>query len=77
MKAIGRSAETKVEAGSWEDLWKLNGAILKEKGLEVRDRRSVHDISHALIVLKRVKIYSLVHGEVPQRYEDPRFRTRT
>ncbi|KAH9936335.1 trafficking protein Mon1-domain-containing protein [Fomitopsis serialis] len=41
LKAIGRSADTKVTAESWEDLWKFDRIRLKEAGLETKDRRYV------------------------------------
>ncbi|KAI0781963.1 IGR protein motif-domain-containing protein [Abortiporus biennis] len=41
LKAIGRSADTKVTAESWTDLWKLNGHALKKSGVPVKDRRYI------------------------------------
>ncbi|KAH8104581.1 IGR protein motif-domain-containing protein [Cristinia sonorae] len=43
LKAIGRSAETKLPAvpESWEELWKLNGQVLKKAGVAVKDRRYI------------------------------------
>jgi len=41
LKAIGREADTKVTAESWEELWKLNGQAMRKAGLSVRDRRYV------------------------------------
>ncbi|CCM03517.1 uncharacterized protein FIBRA_05651 [Fibroporia radiculosa] len=41
LKSFGRSAETKVTAEKWEDLWKLDGPQLKKAGLAVRDRRYI------------------------------------
>ncbi|EKM51904.1 uncharacterized protein PHACADRAFT_165232 [Phanerochaete carnosa HHB-10118-sp] len=39
LKAIGRSAESKITAETWADLWKLDGPRLKAAGVDVRDRR--------------------------------------
>ncbi|OSX59875.1 hypothetical protein POSPLADRAFT_1035388 [Postia placenta MAD-698-R-SB12] len=41
LKAIGRSADTKVTAETWEDLWEIDGLQLKKAGLAVRDRRYI------------------------------------
>ncbi|KIP10206.1 hypothetical protein PHLGIDRAFT_66140, partial [Phlebiopsis gigantea 11061_1 CR5-6] len=41
LKAIGRSAETKVTAETWEDMWKLDGRSMKEAGVAVKDRRYI------------------------------------
>ncbi|KAG5639207.1 hypothetical protein H0H81_005686 [Sphagnurus paluster] len=41
LKAIGRSAETKVTVEKWDDLWKLSGHKLRKSGLAVRDRRYI------------------------------------
>ncbi|KZT12072.1 uncharacterized protein LAESUDRAFT_670378 [Laetiporus sulphureus 93-53] len=41
LKAIGRSAETKVTAEKWEDLWKVDGHQMKKAGIAVRDRRYI------------------------------------
>ena len=41
MKAIGRSADAKVKAESWEDLWAMNRLRLKESGVDTKDRRCV------------------------------------
>jgi len=38
---IGRGAENKVTAETWEDLWKINGHGLKKAGLAVRDRKYI------------------------------------
>lgn len=39
LKAIGRSAETKLTVERWEDLWRLSGQDMKKAKLDVRDRR--------------------------------------
>ncbi|GJE88300.1 IGR protein motif-domain-containing protein [Phanerochaete sordida] len=39
LKAIGRSADSKITAETWEELWKLDGHRLKAAGVEVKDRR--------------------------------------
>lgn len=39
MKAIGREAETKVTAETWEELWKLDGHAMKKAEVPVKDRR--------------------------------------
>lgn len=39
LKAIGRSADTKITAETWEELWKLDGPRLKAAGVDVKDRR--------------------------------------
>ncbi|KAL0961248.1 hypothetical protein HGRIS_006210 [Hohenbuehelia grisea] len=39
LKAIGRSCETKLQVESWEELFTSSGAVLKQKGVDVRDRR--------------------------------------
>ncbi|KZT73757.1 hypothetical protein DAEQUDRAFT_754207 [Daedalea quercina L-15889] len=41
LKAIGRSADTKVKAESWADLWALNRMRLKKEGVDTRDRRYI------------------------------------
>ena len=42
LKAIGRSAETKLTGiESWQQLWQTNGYHMKKAGLSVRDRRYV------------------------------------
>ncbi|KAI8969625.1 IGR protein motif-domain-containing protein [Trametes punicea] len=41
LKAIGRSAETKLAVESWEQLWHTDGRQLKKAGLPVRDRRYI------------------------------------
>ncbi|PCH40109.1 hypothetical protein WOLCODRAFT_162101 [Wolfiporia cocos MD-104 SS10] len=41
LKAIGRSAESKVTVESWEQLWKLDGPRLKKAGLAVKDRKYI------------------------------------
>ncbi|EED82311.1 predicted protein [Postia placenta Mad-698-R] len=41
LKAIGRSADTKVTAETWKDLWAIDGLQLKKAGLAVRDRRYI------------------------------------
>ncbi|TFY67862.1 hypothetical protein EVJ58_g1368 [Rhodofomes roseus] len=41
LKAIGRSADTKVTVESWEDLWSLNRLRMKEAGVEIKDRRYI------------------------------------
>ncbi|KAJ7288168.1 hypothetical protein C8J57DRAFT_1115557 [Mycena rebaudengoi] len=41
LKAIGRSAETKLSVESWEELWGQNGPKLKAAGLGIRDRRYI------------------------------------
>ncbi|KAG9226055.1 hypothetical protein CCMSSC00406_0008717 [Pleurotus cornucopiae] len=41
LKAIGRSAETKLTVERWEDLWRLSGQDMKKAKLDVRDRRYI------------------------------------
>ncbi|KAI0725620.1 IGR protein motif-domain-containing protein [Fomitopsis betulina] len=41
LKAIGRKADTKVKAESWEDLWAMNRLRLKEAGVDTKDRRYI------------------------------------
>ncbi|EPT05258.1 hypothetical protein FOMPIDRAFT_1057540 [Fomitopsis schrenkii] len=41
LKAIGRSADTKVKAESWEDLWAMNRLRLKEAGVDTKARRYI------------------------------------
>ncbi|KAH9891669.1 IGR protein motif-domain-containing protein [Cubamyces lactineus] len=41
LKAIGRSAETKLTPESWEQLWHTDGPQLKKAGLAVKDRRYI------------------------------------
>ncbi|OCH85588.1 hypothetical protein OBBRIDRAFT_784665 [Obba rivulosa] len=41
LKAIGRSADTKVSVESWEQLWQLDSHALKKAGVAVRDRRYI------------------------------------
>ncbi|KAI0074030.1 hypothetical protein K474DRAFT_1665934 [Panus rudis PR-1116 ss-1] len=41
LKAIGRKAETKVQAETWDEFWKLDGEALKKAGLSVQDRRYI------------------------------------
>lgn len=41
LKSIGRSAETKLTVGAWDELWKFDGRQLKKAGLPVRDRRYI------------------------------------
>lgn len=48
LKAIGRSAETKVTVESWDELWKLNGPTLRKAGLGIRDRRCVSSTLHCV-----------------------------
>lgn len=46
LKAIGRKADTKVKAESWEDLWAMNRLRLKEAGVDTKDRRCVMLFCH-------------------------------
>lgn len=39
LRAIGRSAETKLTVERWEDLWRMSGNDMKKAKLDVRDRR--------------------------------------
>ncbi|KAJ6621864.1 hypothetical protein B0H10DRAFT_1789155 [Mycena sp. CBHHK59/15] len=41
LKAIGRSADTKVSIESWEEFWKQSGPDLKAAGVGIRDRRYI------------------------------------
>ncbi|KAI0354988.1 hypothetical protein OH77DRAFT_1455925 [Trametes cingulata] len=41
LKAIGRSAETKLTPESWEQLFHTDGHQLKKAGLSVQDRRYI------------------------------------
>ncbi|KAF8195483.1 hypothetical protein BJ912DRAFT_847285 [Pholiota molesta] len=41
LKSIGRAAETKLSAGSWEELWKMDGQAMKKAGVGIRDRRYI------------------------------------
>ncbi|TFY66729.1 hypothetical protein EVG20_g4363 [Dentipellis fragilis] len=41
LKAIGRSAETKVQYESWEDLWRASGLEMRKAGIPVKDRRYI------------------------------------
>lgn len=42
LKAIGRSADSKITAETWTDLWKLDGPRLKAAGVDVKDRKCVN-----------------------------------
>lgn len=39
LTAIGRSADTKLNVETWEQLWKMNSEAMRKAGLAVRDRR--------------------------------------
>jgi len=41
LTAIGRSAETKVKAESWEEFWKMDRVEMRGQGLAVKDRRYI------------------------------------
>lgn len=41
LKRIGRGAETKLSAESWDALWRMDGVAMKKAGVGVRDRRCV------------------------------------
>ncbi|KAH9854694.1 IGR protein motif-domain-containing protein [Lenzites betulinus] len=41
LKAIGRSAETKISPASWEELFHTDGPQLRKAGLSVEDRRYI------------------------------------
>ncbi|KAJ7505147.1 hypothetical protein B0H11DRAFT_1708771 [Mycena galericulata] len=41
LKAIGRSAETKLSIESWDEFWNQSGVNLKSAGVGVRDRRYI------------------------------------
>ncbi|KAI0801946.1 hypothetical protein BC629DRAFT_1495592 [Irpex lacteus] len=41
LTAIGRSAETKLNVETWDELWKQNGESLRKAGLSVKDRRYI------------------------------------
>ncbi|TFK27966.1 hypothetical protein FA15DRAFT_665714 [Coprinopsis marcescibilis] len=41
LKAIGRSAETKIPTENWAEFWKTSGQDLRKAGLAVKDRRYV------------------------------------
>ncbi|KAJ7677488.1 IGR protein motif-domain-containing protein [Mycena rosella] len=41
LKAIGRSADTKVSVESWDEFWQQSSANLKSAGVGVRDRRYI------------------------------------
>ena len=77
LKAIGRDAESKVNAESWDELWKLNGHELKKAGLAVRDRRCVafsrpHNTAcqpHCRYILWCMEKFR--QGAVPSEYAHP------
>ncbi|KIK77435.1 hypothetical protein PAXRUDRAFT_378003 [Paxillus rubicundulus Ve08.2h10] len=41
LRAIGRSAETKVSIDSWDAFWHTGGYDLRKAGLAVKDRRYI------------------------------------
>ncbi|KAH6912786.1 vacuolar fusion protein MON1 [Coprinopsis sp. MPI-PUGE-AT-0042] len=41
LTAIGRKAETKVQAEGWEQFWNMSGQDLRKAGLAVKDRRYI------------------------------------
>lgn len=55
LSAIGRSAETKLNVESWDDLWRMNGGAMRKAGLSVRDRRYVgcheHELCHRTLTM--------------------------
>jgi hypothetical protein len=80
LKAIGRSAETKVTAESWNEFWKTSGHQLKKSGLAVRDRR--YKIVHTKLCVSSdhvtlVQIHPVVYGELPQWATNSEFCSRT
>ncbi|KAF9221612.1 hypothetical protein BS17DRAFT_737406 [Gyrodon lividus] len=42
LRAIGRSAETKVSIDNWDAFWRTAGYDLRKAGLAVKDRRHVY-----------------------------------
>ena len=71
MKSIGRSAETKVTAATWDDLWKLDGPRMRHAGIPVKDRRCVCFVLVNFMAPLNVqiphKVYFVVYGEIPLR----------
>ncbi|KJA23168.1 hypothetical protein HYPSUDRAFT_39941 [Hypholoma sublateritium FD-334 SS-4] len=41
LKRIGRGAETKLSAETWDALWRMDGNAMKKAGVGVRDRRYI------------------------------------